>query len=78
VLPIPITPAGQARWMNPTTPKAYKAGQIVKLQVIVSTNHGGKSAQQKYRISSCVDCSKWQQSRKEQSAELLLQLRHLY
>jgi hypothetical protein len=38
--------AGQARWMNPTAPKTYKAGQLVKLQVILSTNHGGKAAQQ--------------------------------
>ncbi|WIA23394.1 hypothetical protein OEZ85_000152 [Tetradesmus obliquus] len=35
---------GQSRWMNPTAPKTYKAGQTVKLQVIVSTNHGGRFA----------------------------------
>jgi hypothetical protein len=41
---LPLSAAGQNRWMSPTTPKAYRAGQIVKLQVIVSTNHGGECA----------------------------------
>lgn len=34
--------AGQSRWMASTPPKAYKAGDTIKIQVIVQTNHMGR------------------------------------
>lgn len=39
--------------MNPTAPKTYKAGQTVKLQVIVSTNHGGEGVLYKTMMFCC-------------------------
>ncbi|KAF8061068.1 Mutyh [Scenedesmus sp. PABB004] len=34
--------AGESRWMAPTPPSSFKAGDIIKLQVLVQTNHAGR------------------------------------
>jgi len=41
-LNLPSTPPGQSRWMSPTTPKTYKAGDTIKLQVRGTLNHSSK------------------------------------